>query len=136
MVRDVQGQILRKRKIARIRRTHSKLLIQGLLHLEQLLHGQDMLARPDALFLVRWTCAGIARAGGREVYDILMVWNGAGRNSISIFGPRHDQSSYAVLARGFAEYLTRFLGSMYAGIPLGSFRHWTGRSMVAWSRTL
>ncbi len=69
------------------------LFLQGLLHLEQLLHGQDMLARPDALHLVRWIYAGITGAGRREMHDILVVWNGAGRNSISIFGPRNAQHS-------------------------------------------
>ena len=125
MVRDVRGRILRKKQIERIRdtRTHSILLIQGLLHLDQLLHGQNMLARPDALHHVRWTCAGITGAGRREVNDIFVEWNGAGRNSISIFGPRNAHRSYSVLACGLADYLTRFLGSMYAGIPLDSFRH-------------
>jgi hypothetical protein len=120
-----------KEKIAWIRETnthtHTILLIQGLLHPEQLLHGQDMLALPDALHLVCWTCAGISGIGRREVHDILVVWNGAGRNSISIFGPRNAQrtGSNAVLACGLSNDLTLFLGSMYSGIPLGSFRHWT-----------
>jgi hypothetical protein len=66
-----------------------------------------------------------SQAIGRTLHDILVVWNRAGRNSISIFGPRDAQRSNAVLARSLANYLTRFLGSIYAGIPLGSFRHWT-----------
>ncbi len=35
----------------------TKLLITGLLHLDQPLDGQHMLARTDALERVRWTCA-------------------------------------------------------------------------------
>jgi hypothetical protein len=34
---------------------------------------------------------------------------------------RNAQRSKAVLARGLADYLTRFLGSMCTGIPLDSF---------------
>ena len=82
-----------------------------------------MLARTDALHLVRWTCAGITGAGWREVHDILVIRDGAGRNNISIFRTRNAQRSKAVLARGLADYLTRFLGSMCTGIPLDSFWH-------------
>jgi hypothetical protein len=41
------------------------------------------------------------------------------------FWPRNAQRSNAVHTRGLANDLTRFLGSMYAGIPLGSIRRWT-----------
>ncbi len=83
-----------------------------------------MLARLDALELVRWAIAGISGARRREMNKVLVIGNGGRKDGVSVCGARNAQcTGSTVNTHGLNDCCRCLLSCNNTCVPFDSFGH-------------